>query len=212
MRRAAALAPVLTICALAAGCGGDPPVGSEGPAAPSAPQPVTAPDPAERGAPVVRGPIELIDGTVLPAARLRGRVVLVVNTASRCGFAPQFADLEALSASRGARGLTVVGFPSDDFAQELDDPDAIAEFCELNYGVRFPMAAPGRVTGPSAQPVFRAIAERGGGAGVAPDWNFTKYVIDREGRLVARFAPAVTPDDPRLTGVVDRLLAEPADA
>lgn len=74
------------------------------------------------------------------------------------------------------------------------------------------MAAPGRVTGPDAQPVFREIAARGGDAGAEPGWNVTKYLLDRRGRLVARFAPEVAPDDPRLTGIVDRLLAEPGDA
>ncbi|MGD9571179.1 MAG: glutathione peroxidase [Thermoleophilia bacterium] len=198
-RRALALLVALAAVLAAAGCaGGDDPGAA-------------VPDPATRGAPVLPASIELIDGARLPASRLEGRVVLVVNTASRCGFAPQFADLEALSAARSGDGLTVIGFPSDDFAQELDAAADIAAFCELNYGVRFPMAAPGRVTGPGAQPLFRAMAARGGATGREPDWNFTKYVLDRRGRLVARFPSSVGPDDPRLTGVVDRLLAEPGD-
>lgn len=195
----------------AAGCAGDdpPPAASGGTPATSTASPL--PEGSARGAPVVRGPIELLTGGTLPAARLRGRVVLVVNTASKCGFTPQFEGLEALDEERGDEGLTVVGFPSDDFRQELDDAAEIAAFCELNYGVGFPMAAPGRVTAPRAQPVFAAIAARGGPAGAEPDWNFTKYLLDRRGRLVARFASSVEPDDPAITGAIDRLLAEPGD-
>lgn len=204
MRRIAPLLSIAVAAALAgAGCGG-----SAGPAPP--PPAADAPDApsAQRGPSVLRGPIELIDGGRLPVARLRGRVVLVVNTASRCGFTPQFGGLQELSASRRDAGLSVIGFPSDDFDQELDDATGIAEFCELNYGVDFPMAAPGRVTGADAQPLFRAIVRRPGPAGAEPEWNFTKYVLDRRGRLVARFASWVEPDDPRIVATVDRLLAE----
>ncbi len=200
-RRALALLLAVAAGLAVAGCGGG---GDEEPA-------VEVPDATTRGEPVLPRSIELIDGSRLPASRLEGRVVLVVNTASKCGFTPQFEGLEALSADREADGLTVVGFPSDDFSQELDDAQEIAEFCELNYGVRFPMAAPGRVTGPGAQPLFAAMAATGGATGREPDWNFTKYVLDRRGRLVARFPSSVEPDDPELTGIVDRLLAEPGD-
>lgn len=207
--------PRLAVVALAvlglaaAGCSADdpPPVAANGVTTAAA----AVPEGSARGPAVIRGPIELLAGGTLPAARLRGRVVLVVNTASKCGYTPQFEGLEALSEDRGGDGLTVVGFPSDDFRQELDDEAEIAAFCELNYGVRFPMAAPGRVTAPRPQPVFAAIAARGGPAGEEPDWNFTKYLLDRRGRLVARFASSVEPDDPAITGTIDRLLAEPGD-
>lgn len=202
----AALA-ALALVAGATGCGADE-SGTSDPEVAAVSPPPTA---STRGRSVLRGPIELLRGGTLPAADLRGRVVLVVNTASKCGFTPQFEGLEALSETKDAAGLTVVGFPSDDFAQELGDDEAIASFCELNYGVRFPMASPGRVTAPGAQPIFAAIAAQPGDAGRQPDWNFTKYLLDREGRLVARYESSVEPDDPRITQTLDRLLAEPAD-
>ena len=163
-----------------------------------------------RGASVLTTPVRLIDGSVLLPAALRGRVVVAVNTASRCGFTPQFEGLEALYDARRARGLTVVGFPSNDFRQELESGEEIAEFCELNYGVSFPIAAKGRVTGPDAQPLFARIAARPGPAGEEPGWNFTKYLLDRDGRLGGRFDSSVEPDDPVLVAAVDRLLDEGA--
>jgi glutathione peroxidase len=159
---------------------------------------------------VLRSPIRLIDGTLLRPGALQGRVVLAVNTASRCGFTPQFEGLEALYESRRAQGFTIVGFPSNDFRQELESGEEIADFCELNYGVSFPMAAKGRVTGPDAQPVFARIAASPGPAGREPGWNFTKYLLDRDGRLVGRFDSSVEPDDPALVAAVDRLLDEGA--
>jgi glutathione peroxidase len=136
--------------------------------------------------------------------------VLVVNTASRCGFTDQLAGLEALHRERRADGLTVVGFPSDDFRQELDEDEEIADYCRLRYGVSFPLMARTAVTGRRAHPVFAAIAARPGPAGVEPSWNFTKYLLDRRGRLVARFEPSVEPDHPRLARAVEEVLAERA--
>jgi glutathione peroxidase len=104
----------------------------------------------------------------------------------------------------------VVGFPSNDFRQELESGEEIAAFCELNYGVSFPIAAKGRVTGPDAQPLFARIAASPGPAGGEPGWNFTKYLLDRDGRLVGRFDSSVEPDDPGLVAAVDRLLDEGA--
>jgi len=202
----AALA-VLALAAGATGCGADEPDTADSEVAAVSPPPTAS----ARGESVLRGPIELLRGGTLPAADLRGRVVLVVNTASKCGFTPQFEGLEALSETHETDGLTVVGFPSDDFAQELGDDEAIASFCELNYGVRFPMASPGRVTAPRAQPAFAAIAAQPGDAGRQPDGNFTKYLLDREGRLVARYDSSVEPDDPRIRETLDRLLAEPSE-
>lgn len=172
-----------------------------------------APEPAavDRGPSVLRGSATLIDGTPMPLAGLRGRVVLVVNTASRCGFTPQFEGLEALYEAKRASGFAIVGFPSNDFRQELTADGEIAKFCTLNYGVSFPMTTKSHVTRPSANPLFAAIASRPGPAGEEPSWNFTKYLLDRSGRLVARYPSSVEPDDPELRSAIDRLLAEDRD-
>lgn len=189
-----------------AGCGED--GGSEAAAPATAPVTATAPSPAPAGGVVLRGSVPLIDGDSLALAGLRGRVVLAVNTASRCGYTDQFAGLEELHRARRGDGLVVIGFPSDDFRQELDDDRDVAEFCRLNYGVSFRMAARTHVTGPGANALFRAIAAQPGPAGDEPSWNFTKYLIDRSGRLVARFDSSVEPDSPELDAELDRLLAK----
>lgn len=144
----------------------------------------------------------------MTAAPLRAWIPgLAVNTASRCGFTPQFEGLEALYRSQRAKGFVVVGFPSNDH-QELTKDGAIAEFCTLNYGVSFPMARKSRVTAPARNPLFAAIESRPAPAGEPPSWNFTKYLLDRSGRLVARSPSEVEPDDPGLRATLDRLLRE----
>jgi glutathione peroxidase len=199
---------VAACAALITGCGAS---GPEPPAADAAAatSPVAIASLAgDRGPSLLQGRIEMIDGDTLPLTRLRGRVVLAVNTASRCGYTPQFESLEALHERRAGEGLAVIGFPSNDFRQELTADGEIADFCRLNYGVSFPMAASSRVTGPGANPLFAAIAARPGPAGEPPSWNFEKYLLDRSGRLVARFPSSVAPDDPALLSAVDTLLAE----
>jgi glutathione peroxidase len=203
VRTLALLALALAVAGIAAGCAAD----EDAPAAAAGTAETAAPA-GGRGPSVLRTPIRLLDGSTLRPAALRGRVVLAVNTASRCGYTPQFEGLEALHRAKRADGLTVVGFPSDDFRQELGSGEEIAAFCELNYGVSFPMAEEGPVTGARAQPLFARIAARPGPAGEEPAWNFTKYLLDREGRLVARFGSSVEPDDPSLVAAVDRLLSE----
>ena len=125
----------------------------------------------------------------------RGKLVLVVNTASKCGFTPQFAGLERLHSAHSADGLEVLGFPCDQFAgQEFDDDAQIAEFCSLNYGVTFPMFAKVDVNGDDAHPLFAWLrAEAPGPLGDAIEWNFTKFLVDREGHVVRRYAPKVEP-------------------
>lgn len=125
----------------------------------------------------------------------RGKVVLVVNTASKCGFAPQFGGLEKLYADHADAGFVVLGFPSDQFAnQEYADAVQTAEFCQLNYGVTFPMFAKTDVNGKAAHPVFRWLrSESGGLLTDAIKWNFTKFLVDRQGRVVRRYAPTVEP-------------------
>jgi len=126
-----------------------------------------------------------------------GQVVLVVNTASKCGLTPQFEGLEKLYSGLREEGLVVLGFPCDQFAnQEFDNDAETADFCQLNYGVSFPMFAKVDVNGSKAHPLFGWLRdEQGGVLGDAIKWNFTKFLINREGKAVARYAPTVAPED-----------------
>jgi glutathione peroxidase len=133
-----------------------------------------------------------------------GKVLLVVNTASYCGFTPQYEGLEALYAKYGARGLVVMGFPSNDFAQESGSSAQIAELCFNTYGVKFPMFAKTVVKGPHANPLFASLAQA---TGKAPGWNFHKYLVDRQGKPVAAFASNVSPGDAVLVAAIEKALA-----
>lgn len=204
MRGLAAAVAAVAVAVGAAGCASD---DASGPAAGAAPVTATpAVEVPNRGPVVLSGRAERIDGTIEPLAAYRGRVVLVVNTASRCGFTPQFEALESLYAERSAEGFVVLGFPSNDFKQELAEDKAVAEFCRANFGVTFPMFARVQVTGDAAHPLFRRLAARS----QQPEWNFQKYLLDRRGRLAAVFSPGVEPSAPAVTEAVARLLAEPA--
>lgn len=131
-----------------------------------------------------------------PLSAYRGKVVLVVNTASKCGLTPQFEGLEQLYKSHAEAGLVVLGFPSDQFAnQEFDNAEEIADFCQRNYGVSFPMFAKIDVNGKAAHPLFKWLrSESGGLLGDAIKWNFTKFLVNREGEVVRRYAPTVAPE------------------
>ncbi|HET9976047.1 MAG TPA: glutathione peroxidase [Burkholderiaceae bacterium] len=134
-----------------------------------------------------------------------GKVLLFVNTASHCGYTPQYQGLEALYARHAAQGLVVLGFPSNDFgAQEPGDAKAIAETCFNVYGVRFPMFNKITVVGQNAHPLYGALVRAGA---QAPKWNFHKVLVDRQGRVVASFASDVEPRDPRVVAAVEKLLA-----
>lgn len=136
-----------------------------------------------------------------------GKVVLVVNTASYCGFTRQYEGLEKLHARYGPHGFVVLGFPSNDFGnQEPGSSREIAEFCTNTFGVKFPMFAKSRVTGAQANPVFAGLAQAGGGA---PRWNFHKYLLGRDGKLIASHPSETSPLDPRLVGQVERALQAP---
>lgn len=133
-----------------------------------------------------------------------GKVVVVVNTASYCGFTPQYKQLEALSTRYQPRGLVVLGFPSNDFgAQEPGSDKDIAAFCENTFGVRFPMFGKTTVKGRSASPLFADLAAR---TGKTPGWNFHKYVIGRDGESVLSFSSRVEPNDPAFVSAVEKLL------
>jgi len=134
----------------------------------------------------------------------RGQVVLVVNTASKCVYTPQYEGLEAIYANYRERGLVVAGFPSNDFgAQEPGSEKQVQDFCRLTYGVQFPMFAKTRVLGPDAEPFYRYLADV---TGDTPRWNFHKYLLDRQGRVVASFPSQVDPQDPRLIAAIEALL------
>jgi glutathione peroxidase len=133
-----------------------------------------------------------------------GKVLLVVNTASYCGYTPQFEGLEALYDKYKGRGLVVLGFPSNDFEQEKGSNKEIAEFCENTYGVRFPMFAGSHVKGAEANAFYRQLAKA---TGTAPTWNFYKYLVARDGRILAVYPSTVTPEDPQLLAAIQRELA-----
>jgi glutathione peroxidase len=132
-----------------------------------------------------------------------GRVLLVVNTASKCGYTPQYEALEKLYGRYAQRGLAVLGFPSNDFNQEPAGNKAIAEFCFNTYAVKFPMFAKTTVVGPAAHPFYAALREA---TGEAPRWNFHKFLVDRDGHVVASYPSAVDPLDPRVTTRIEQLL------
>ena len=142
------------------------------------------------------------------AQAYRGQVLLVVNTASKCGFTPQYEALEAMHARYKPRGFAVLGFPSNDFmGQEPGSEKQIQEFCTLTYGVKFPMFEKVHVKGNDATPLYRALAAA---TGEAPKWNFHKYLIDRDGKVVASYGSRTKPDDPALVAKLESLLAMPA--
>jgi len=140
--------------------------------------------------------------------RYRGQVLLVVNTASKCGYTPQYEGLEALHKQYASKGFAVLGFPSNDFkGQEPGDEKQIQDFCTLTYGVKFPMFEKVHVVGAEATPLYQRLTAA---TGVAPGWNFHKYLVGRDGKVIAQFASKVTPDDPQLTAAIDKALAAAA--
>jgi glutathione peroxidase len=139
-----------------------------------------------------------IDGKARKLADYKGKVLLVVNTASKCGFTPQYAGLEAIYKQYKDRGFAVLGFPSNQFgAQEPGPDDQIAEFCEMNYGVSFPMFSKVDVNGENAHPLFKHLtSEKKGLLGSeAIKWNFTKFLIGKDGKVIDRYAPTTKPED-----------------
>jgi len=133
-----------------------------------------------------------------------GKVLLVVNTASFCGFTPQYKDLEALHAKYADKGLVVLGFPSNDFAQEKATNKEIADFCENTFGVKFPMFTKTVVTGSDASPLYKQLADL---TGKTPSWNFFKYLIGRDGKVVDTFGSMTNPSNRSVVNAVEKSLA-----
>ena len=155
------------------------------------------------GAGVLEGTLSRLNGEPDDLSGYRGKVVLVVNTATECGFTPQFDGLEKLYEEKRDEGLVILGFPADDVAhQEPRDDEEIAEFCRANYGVSFPMFEKSNVKEEPLNPVFERLNASLG----APTWNFNKYLIDRQGRPVRHFDVSVEPGDPELTAAIDEQL------
>lgn len=144
----------------------------------------------------------------MPLSQFKGKVVLIVNTASKCGFTKQYAELEKLYEKYKDKGLVILGVPSNDFAgQEPGSNQEIASFCQLNFGVTFPMAAKEVVTGDKAHPFYQ-WAKKSFGFWTAPKWNFHKYLINRNGQLVDYFYTTTSPEATRMQTAIEKLLAE----
>ena len=149
----------------------------------------------------------LLDGTECPLSSFAGKVLLIVNTASKCGFTPQYAGLELLYKQYQERGLVVLGFPCNQFgAQEPGSSQEIGAFCQANYGVSFPIFSRIEVNGSAAHPLYQYLTrEKAGIFGTeAIKWNFTKFLVDREGHVVERFAPRVAPAE--IAAHIEKLL------
>lgn len=154
---------------------------------------------------VLQGNQQLLNSTqsINLCDSFRGKTLLVVNTASQCGFTPQFEELEALYQTYKQRDFVVVGFPSNDFYQDRGSEENSAKVCYLDYGVTFPMMARSSVKDSQANPVFAEIARQ---AGVTPRWNFYKYLIDNQGNVVATFPSSVSPTSPQLISLLEQQL------
>lgn len=148
------------------------------------------------------------DGSILPLESLRGKVVLVVNVASRCGFTPQYKQLQELSDRFAEKGLTILAFPCNQFGgQEPGSDSEILQFCSTNYGVTFPVMSKIQVNGSDADPVFEYLKKQAPGllGSEAIKWNFTKFLVDQKGNVISRYAPTTSPSD--IAKDIDSLLS-----
>lgn len=155
--------------------------------------------------------VEAIDGEVFRLERYRGNVLLVVNTASRCGFTGQYADLQKLYDGYSDKGLVILGFPSNDFLwQEPGSNQEIQSFCRTNYGVSFPMFGKIRVKGQDQHPLYRHLTSKSSNPEFSGriSWNFNKFLISRDGRVVGRFGSKISPSDPRLVSALQTALEQ----
>ncbi|MFC5477531.1 glutathione peroxidase [Massilia suwonensis] len=169
------------------------------------PRPLVAATPAPSSCPALlkQSFKRLQDEAPQDLCQYAGKVVLVVNTASYCGYTKQYEGLEKLYTKYSPRGLVVLGFPSNDFKQEAASTKEIADLCYNTYGVKFPMFAPTVVTGANANPLHAALAKQ---TGKEPKWNFTKYLIGRDGQVIEYYPSKVTPEDPELLKRIEAAL------
>lgn len=144
---------------------------------------------------------QMADGSAASMDDYKGQVVLVVNVASACGLRPQVAELETLYEANKSRGFTVLAFPSESFNQEPLDSEAAADFCSAQ-GATYPIAAKADVKGDTAHPLFATLSKQGG----EPDWNYTKYLVDKNGHVIARFAPRTSPTSAEVQAAIDAAL------
>ena len=154
-------------------------------------------------------PIHTLQGEPSSLAPYKGKALLLVNVASRCGLTPQYAGLQKLQDSYGSQGFSVLGFPCNQFLeQEPGTPDEIAEFCSVNYGVTFPLFEKIEVNGPGRHALYDELTAKADAEGAAGDiqWNFEKFLVSSEGDVVARFRPGVEPEDPGLVGALEGAL------
>lgn len=157
--------------------------------------------------------MDRIDGEPQELIEYEGKVVLMVNVASRCGLTSQYEPLQALYEAKKDEGFVVLGFPANDFmGQEPGSNEEIAEFCQMNFGVTFPMFAKISVKGDEKHPLYTRLSELPEPMGGEPSWNFTKYLVGRDGKVVRRFDPRTKPDDEAFVAEVERLLATEAPA
>ncbi|WP_322817776.1 glutathione peroxidase [Tepidiforma sp.] len=151
--------------------------------------------------------LQRIDGTQEPLEQYRGRVLMLVNVASKCGLTPQYTALQALYERYRDRGFEILGFPANDFmGQEPGTNEEIAQFCDLNYGVTFPLFAKISVKGETIHPLYRTLTSLPEPIGGQVLWNFQKYLVDREGNVVAKFDPRTPPDAPEVVETIEKLL------
>jgi glutathione peroxidase len=149
--------------------------------------------------------LKSLDGKDMPLSAHRGGVVLAVNVASECGYTPQYEGLQRLHAAYGPKGFSVIGFPCNQFGgQEPGGPEAIRDFCTTRYQVTFPLSEKLDVKGPGRAPVFAFLASQS----AEPKWNFTKYLVGRDGQVVQAFPSSVAPDSPELVAAIEAALAD----
>lgn len=197
---AASILPLLLVA-----CGA-PPAQDSAPAAPAAPAASASSIPMAQTFYDLSAP--LLGGKASELSSHRGQVALVVNVASECGLTPQYAGLQALHGELAPRGFTVLGFPSNDFGgQEPGTPEQIRAFCDARFGVTFPLYAKVQTkAGPGQSPIYAHLSDA---TGELPSWNFGKYLVARDGRVLAYFDPRTAPDDPKLRASIEAALAEP---
>ncbi len=176
---------------------------AQGPATPQGAAPALAAAPASCPALLNQNFKRLQDEAPQNLCQYAGKVVLVVNTASYCGYTKQYEGLEKLYAKYGPRGLVVLGFPSNDFKQEAESAKEIADLCYNTYGVKFPMFAKTVVSGPNANPLHASLAKQ---TGKEPKWNFTKYLIGRDAKVIEYFPSKVAPEDAQLVSKIEAAL------